>query len=430
MSTIIDVHAREILDSRGEPTVEVEVILDDGSFGRASVPAGASRGTHEALELRDGDKNRCGGMGVLRAVDHVETEISEALIGMEATDQRAIDAELISADGSENKSNLGANAILGASLATARAAAKSTGLSLYSYMGGSNAHLLPTPRVNILNGGVQRENKVDFHEFMVIPIGASSFMEGIRWCSEIHHVLHDMLVDMGLLYGVGDEGGFTADITSNDEAFGLVRRACSEAGYTLGEQIGLAMDSAAKAFYDRRSHRYVLAGEGGQELSTSEMIDYWEERTATYHIISLEDPLGEEDWDGWVELTARLGNRVQIAGDDLFVTDPVRLAKGIRLKAANAILIKLNQIGTLTEGMTAIELAQRAGYGTIISHRSGDTADTTIADLAVAMSAGQIKAGGTCRSECIGKYNRLIRIEDELGSSASYAGAHVFPQWR
>ena len=430
MSTIIDVHAREILDSRGEPTVEVEIILDDGSLGIASVPAGASRGSHEALELRDGDSNRYNGMGVLRAVDHVENEISEAIVGMEATDQRAVDAELISADGTENKSNLGANAILGASLATAKAAAKSTGLSLYSYMGGSNAHLLPTPRVNILNGGVQQSNKVDFHEFMVIPLGATTFAEGIRWCSEVHHALRKMIEDMGLLYGVGDEGGLTADITSNDEAFELVKRACDQAGYELGDQIGLAMDSAAKAFYDSRSHRYVLDGEGGRELTTSQMIDYWEERVGMYHIVSLEDPLGEEDWDGWVELTERLGNRVQIAGDDLFATDPTRLAKGIKMRAANAILIKLNQIGTLTEGMTAIEMARRAGYGTIISHRSGDTADTIISDLAVAVGAGQIKAGGTCRSECIDKYNRLLRIEDELGSSASYAGARIFPQLR
>lgn len=427
MSTIVDLHAREILDSRGEPTVEVEVILEDGSFGRASVPAGASRGSHEALELRDGDLNRFGGAGVLQAVDNVEDEISEALIGMEATDQRAIDAELIAADGTENKSNLGANAILGASLATARAAAKSTGLSLYSYIGGSNAHLLPTPRVNILNGGVQIGGNVDFHEFMVIPYGASTFAEGIRWCSEIHHALRDILQGTDLLYGAGDDGGFTADLASNDDAFELVARACDRAGYSLGSQIGIAMDSAAHAFYDRKSHRYTLAGEGGRELTTEQMLDYWEERVGTYHIISIEDPLGEEDWEGWTALTERLGDKVQIAGDDLFVTDPERLAKGIRLDAANAILIKLNQIGTLTEAMTAIEMAKRAGYGIIISHRSGDTDDTTIADLAVAVGAGQIKAGGTCRAECTCKYNRLLRIEEELGSSAAYAGPSAFP---
>lgn len=425
MSIIMDIYAREILDSRGNPTVEVEVALDDGSFGRAAVPSGASTGAFEACELRDTESARYLGKGVLAAADHVNEEIADALIGMDATDQRAIDAELLALDDTSNKSNLGANAILGASLAVARAAAESTELTLYSYIGGANAHILPTPMMNILNGGVHADNNVDFQEFMIMPVGAATVTEAIRWCAEIYHTLKKVLHDRGLSGGVGDEGGFAPDLDSNEAPLACIVEACKRAGYTPGEQILFAMDPASTEFYDQDRGVYVLSGEG-RELTSAQMVDYWEALVDTYPIISLEDGMAEEDWDGWKMLTDRIGDRVQLVGDDLFVTNSVRLKKGIELGVANSILIKVNQIGSLTETLEAIEIAKRAGYTCVISHRSGETEDTTIADLAVAVGAGQIKTGAPCRSDRVAKYNQLIRIEEELDTSATYAGLDAF----
>ncbi|WP_270574906.1 phosphopyruvate hydratase [Candidatus Collinsella stercoripullorum] len=425
MSEILDVYGREVLDSRGNPTVEVEVVLDDGSFGRAMVPSGASTGAFEAVELRDGDKGRYLGKGVTKAVDHVNKELADAVIGMDAFDQRAVDAALIEADGTPNKANLGANAILGVSLAVARAAAQSTDLELYQYLGGVNGHTLPTPMMNILNGGVHADNNVDFQEFMIMPVGAPTFTEGLRWCAEVYHTLKSVLKDSGHSTGVGDEGGFAPDLKSNEEPLQYIVKAIEAAGYKPGDDFKIAMDPATTECYDAERGVYVLSGEG-RELTTDEMIDYWAELVEKYPIISIEDGLAEEDWDGWVKLTQRIGDKVQLVGDDLFVTNTERLKKGIELGAANAILVKVNQIGTLTESLEAIEMAKRAGYACIVSHRSGETEDSTIADLAVAVNAGQIKTGAPCRSDRIAKYNQLIRIEDELYTSAEYAGMNAF----
>ncbi|HJG30635.1 phosphopyruvate hydratase [Collinsella tanakaei] len=425
MSEILDVYGREVLDSRGNPTVEVEVVLEDGSFGRAMVPSGASTGAFEAVELRDGDKDRYMGKGVTKAVDHVNKELADAAIGMDAFDQRALDAALIEADGTSNKGNLGANAILGVSLAVARAAAQSTGLELYQYLGGVNGHLLPTPMMNILNGGVHADNNVDFQEFMIMPVGAPTFTEGLRWCAEVYHTLKSVLKESGHSTGVGDEGGFAPDLANNEEPLQYIVKAIEAAGYKPGDDFMIAMDPATTECYDAERGVYVLAGEG-RELTTDEMIDYWAQLVEKYPIISIEDGLAEEDWDGWVKLTQRIGDKVQLVGDDLFVTNTERLKKGIEMGAANAILVKVNQIGSLTESLEAIEMAKKAGYACIVSHRSGETEDSTIADLAVATNAGQIKTGAPCRSDRIAKYNQLIRIEDELYTSAQYAGRDAF----
>ncbi|MEE1420778.1 MAG: phosphopyruvate hydratase [Eggerthellaceae bacterium] len=425
MATIIDVFGREVLDSRGNPTVEVEVILDDGSMGRAAVPSGASTGAFEAVELRDGDADRYMGKGTLKAVGHVNEEIADALIGMEADDQRAIDKEMLALDGTKNKANFGANAILGASLAVAKAAAESAELPLYKYVGGVNANLLPTPMMNILNGGEHADNNVDFQEFMIMPVGAPTFAEALRWCAEIYHTLKKVLHDAGLGGGVGDEGGFAPNFTTNEEPLTYIMKACEQAGYQPGSDIMFAMDPASTEFYNPETGKYVLAGEG-RELTSAEMVDYWEALVNKYPIISIEDGMAEEDWDGWKALTDRIGDHVQLVGDDLFVTNSERLAKGIELGCANAILVKVNQIGSLTETMEAIQMAKQAGYACVMSHRSGETEDTTIADLAVATNAGQIKTGAPCRSDRVAKYNQLIRIEEELAEAGQYAGKNAF----
>ena len=425
MATIIDVFGREILDSRGNPTVEVEVILDDGAMGRAAVPSGASTGAFEAVELRDGDSERYLGKGTLKAVSHVNEDIADALIGMEAEDQREIDAEMIALDGTENKGNFGANAILGASLAVAKAAAESAELPLYKYVGGVNANMLPTPMMNILNGGEHADNNVDFQEFMIMPVGAQSFAEALRWCAEIYHTLKKVLHEAGLGGGVGDEGGFAPNFTTNEEPLKYIVEACEKAGYKPGEDIMFAMDPASTEFYDAERGVYVLAGED-RELTSEEMVEYWAALVEKYPIISIEDGMAEEDWDGWKALTDRIGDEVQLVGDDLFVTNPKRLAKGIELGCANAILAKVNQIGSLTEALEAVQMAKQAGYACIMSHRSGETEDVTIADLAVATNAGQIKTGAPCRSDRVAKYNQLLRIEEELGDAGQYAGMKAF----
>lgn len=425
MATIIDVFGREILDSRGNPTVEVEVILDDGAMGRAAVPSGASTGAFEAVELRDGDSERYLGKGTLKAVSHVNEDIADALIGMEAEDQREIDAEMIALDGTENKGKFGANAILGASLAVAKAAAESAELPLYKYVGGVNANMLPTPMMNILNGGEHADNNVDFQEFMIMPVGAQSFAEALRWCAEIYHTLKKVLHEAGLGGGVGDEGGFAPNFTTNEEPLKYIVEACEKAGYKPGEDIMFAMDPASTEFYDAERGVYVLAGED-RELTSEEMVEYWAALVEKYPIISIEDGMAEEDWDGWKALTDRIGDKVQLVGDDLFVTNPKRLAKGIELGCANAILVKVNQIGSLTEALEAVQMAKQAGYACIMSHRSGETEDVTIADLAVATNAGQIKTGAPCRSDRVAKYNQLLRIEEELGDAGQYAGMKAF----
>lgn len=425
MGTIIDVLGREILDSRGNPTVEVEVVLDDYATGRAAVPSGASTGAFEAVELRDGDSERYLGKGTLKAVAHVNEEIADALIGMEADDQRGIDAIMLELDGTENKGNFGANAILGASLAVAKAAAESAELPLYKYVGGANANMLPTPMMNILNGGEHADNNVDFQEFMIMPVGATSFAEALRWCAEIYHTLKKVLHEAGLGGGVGDEGGFAPNFTTNEEPLKYIVEACEKAGYKPGSDIMFAMDPASTEFYNAETGKYVLAGEG-RELTSAEMVDYWEALVQKYPIISIEDGMAEEDWDGWKALTDRIGDKVQLVGDDLFVTNPKRLAKGIELGCANAILVKVNQIGSLTEALEAVQMAKQAGYACIMSHRSGETEDVTIADLAVATNAGQIKTGAPCRSDRVAKYNQLLRIEEQLGDSGQYAGMKAF----
>lgn len=425
MGTIIDVFGREILDSRGNPTVEVEVVLDDYATGRAAVPSGASTGAFEAVELRDGDSERYLGKGTLKAVAHVNEEIADALIGMEADDQRGIDAIMLELDGTENKGNFGANAILGASLAVAKAAAESAELPLYKYVGGTNANMLPTPMMNILNGGEHADNNVDFQEFMIMPVGATSFAEALRWCAEIYHTLKKVLHEAGLGGGVGDEGGFAPNFTTNEEPLKYIVEACEKAGYKPGSDIMFAMDPASTEFYNAETGKYVLAGED-RELTSAEMVDYWEALVQKYPIISIEDGMAEEDWDGWKALTDRIGDKVQLVGDDLFVTNPKRLAKGIELGCANAILVKVNQIGSLTEALEAVQMAKQAGYACIMSHRSGETEDVTIADLAVATNAGQIKTGAPCRSDRVAKYNQLLRIEEQLGDSGQYAGMKAF----
>jgi len=425
MSYITDIWAREILDSRGNPTVEVDVMLDDGSFGRAAVPSGASTGAFEAVELRDGDSARYLGKGVLGAVANVNDVIGPELVGMDATDQRAIDSEMLAMDPSGNKGELGANAILGVSLAVAKAAAESTELTLYSYIGGANAHQIPVPMMNVLNGGAHADNNVDLQEFMIMPVGASTFAEALRMCSEIYHTLKGVLKARGLATGVGDEGGFAPNLSSNEEALELLVEAVETAGYSLRDQVVFALDPAATEFYDTERGVYVLAGEG-RELTSEQMVDFWADLVERYPIISLEDGMAEEDWDGWKLLTDRIGDSVQLVGDDLFVTNPERLGRGIELGIANSILIKLNQIGSLTETLNCIEMAKRAGYTCVISHRSGETEDTTIADIAVAVNAGQIKTGAPARSDRVAKYNALLRIEEELGDSSDFPGMRAF----
>ena len=421
MSMIIDVYGREVLDSRGNPTVEVEVVLESGAMGRAMVPSGASTGAFEAVELRDGDKDRYLGKGVQKAVEHVNSELSEELVGLESEDQRAIDDAMITLDGTDNKGNFGANAILGVSLATAKASAEEAGLPLYKYVGGPNAHVLPTPMMNILNGGVHADNNVDFQEFMIMPVGAPTFAEALRWCAEIYHTLKKVLHDAGLGGGVGDEGGFAPNFKTNKEPLEYIVKACKAAGYEPGTDIMFAMDPASTEFYDADKKKYVLAGEG-RELTSEEMVDYWAALVEEFPIISIEDGMAEEDWDGWKALTDRIGGKVQLVGDDLFVTNSARLAKGIELGCANAILSKVNQIGSLTETLEAIELAKTHGYACVMSHRSGETEDTTIADLVVAMNAGLIKTGSASRTDRICKYNQLMRIEESLGDQAYYLG--------
>lgn len=425
MSYITDVFAREILDSRGNPTVEVEVMLDDGSFGRAAVPSGASTGQFEAVELRDGDSARYLGKGVRRAIENVNEVIAPEILSLDATDQRMIDTTLLALDGTPNKSKLGANAILGVSMAVAKAAAESTELTLYSYLGGANAHQLPVPMMNILNGGMHADNNVDLQEFMVMPVGATTFAEGLRMCTEIYHTLKKVLQDMGLSTGVGDEGGFAPDLDSNEAALRVIGAAVEQAGYQLGEQIMFALDPATTEIYDAERGVYMLKGEG-KELTSEQMVDFWADLVERYPIVSIEDGMAEEDWDGWRMLTERLGSKVQLVGDDLFVTNTERLRRGIDTGVANSILIKVNQIGTLTETLEAIEMAKRAGYTTVISHRSGETEDTTIADIAVAVNAGQIKTGAPARSDRVAKYNQLLRIEEELCDSATYPGMGAF----
>ena len=422
MTLIVDVHARQILDSRGNPTVEVDVTLEDGSMGRAAVPSGASTGAHEAVELRDGDKSRWGGKGVTRAVDSVNGEIAEEVIGLEAEDQAEIDASMLALDGTENKGRLGANAILGVSLATAKAAADARGLPLYRYVGGVDANLLPVPMMNILNGGVHADNGIDFQEFMVMPVGAPSFAEALRCGAEIFHALKSALHQAGLSTSVGDEGGFAPAINSAREALDVIEKAVSAAGYKLGEDVLLALDCAASEFF--KDGAYRMEGEG-KALSPEQMADYLADLASHYPIASIEDGMAEDDWQGWKMLTEKLGERVQLVGDDLFVTNVTRLQRGIDDGIANSILIKVNQIGTLTETIQTVRLAQTSGYTTVMSHRSGETEDSTIADLAVALSCGQIKTGSLARSDRTAKYNQLLRIEEELGGAASYAGARA-----
>jgi enolase len=423
MLTIEKVHAREVLDSRGNPTVEVEVALEVGVIGRAMVPSGASTGAYEAVELRDGDKNRYGGKGVLQAVEHVNNEIASNLYGLYASDQVAIDQVLKQLDGTENKSKLGANAILGVSLACAKAVATALDLPLYRYLGGVYAHVLPVPMMNILNGGKHAQDSTDFQEFMVMPVGAPSFREALRWCSEIYQTLKKVLHDRGQGTNVGDEGGFAPSLPTNEAALEVIMEAIQKAGYTPGEQIFLAMDPACTEIYE--DGKYHLAREN-RVLSSAEMVDYWADIANRYPLVSLEDGLAEDDWEGWKLLRERVGDRVQLVGDDLLVTNVQRLKRGIEERAANSILIKLNQIGSLTETISAIQMAQRAGWTAVVSHRSGETEDVTIADLVVATNAGQIKTGAPSRTDRVAKYNQLLRIEEELGDVAAYAGASAF----
>jgi enolase len=423
MTAIIDIHAREILDSRGNPTVEVDVTLEDGSFGRAAVPSGASTGAHEAVEKRDGDKARYGGKGVLQAVKAVNGKIAKALVDFEAEDQAEIDAAMIALDGTENKSKLGANAILGVSMAVAKAAAESRGLPLYRYVGGVSAHVLPVPMMNIINGGEHADNPIDFQEFMIVPHGADTLADAVRWGAEIFHTLKKGLSEAGLSTGIGDEGGFAPNIGSTNEAIEFILKSIEKAGYKPGEQVALALDCAATEFY--KGGNYVISGEG-KTLSSAGMVDYLADLAARYPIWSIEDGMAEDDWEGWKLLTDRIGDTVQLVGDDLFVTNSKRLARGIEEGIANSILVKVNQIGSLTETLEAVNMAQRARYTAVMSHRSGETEDATIADLAVATNCGQIKTGSLARSDRLAKYNQLIRIEEELGTAARYAGRAAF----
>jgi len=426
MSEIVDVYAREILDSRGNPTLEVEVYLESGAFGRAAVPSGASTGEREALELRDGDKSRYLGKGVLKAIDNVNNQIADELIGMDADDQVGIDMKMLELDGTEYKSNLGANAILGVSLAVAKAAAEEAGLPLYKYIGGANARELPLPMMNIINGGAHADNNVDIQEFMIMPAGAKCFAEALRMGAEIFHALKGVLKGKGYNTAVGDEGGFAPNLKSNEEALEVIMEAIVKAGYKPGEDVLLALDVASSELFDKEKGVYTLENEAQKEKTPAEMVDFYENLVNKYPIISIEDGMAENDWDGWKLMTDRLGKKIQIVGDDLFVTNPAILREGIQKGIANSILIKLNQIGTLTETLEAIEMAKRAGYTTVISHRSGETEDTTLADLAVAVNAGQIKTGSLCRTDRVAKYNQLLRIEDELDSTALFKGHDVF----
>jgi enolase len=423
MSSIELIQAREILDSRGNPTVEVDVLLTDGSAGRAAVPSGASTGEHEALELRDGDKQRYGGKGVLEAVKNVQ-DIEDELVGLDATDQILIDRVMLELDGSPNKGKLGANAILGVSLATARAAADSVGLPLYQYLGGVHARTLPVPMMNVLNGGSHADNNVDLQEFMIMPLGAETFSEALRFGAETFQALKKLLAEAGLSTGVGDEGGFAPNLGSNREALDWLVRGIEAAGYKPGEEIAIALDPASSEFY--RDGKYVLQAEGGEPWESERMVEFYADLVDSYPIVSIEDGLAEDDWEGWQKLADRLGRRIQLVGDDLFVTNPERLERGIEARCANSILIKLNQIGTLTETLQTIEMAKRASFTNVVSHRSGETEDSFIADLAVATNAGQIKTGSLCRSDRIAKYNELLRIEEELDDLAVFPGHSCF----
>lgn len=422
---IVDVYARQILDSRGNPTVEVEVELEDGTVGRAAVPSGASTGIFEAVELRDNDKSRYMGKSVEKAVENVNEIIAEELVGLNVFDQVAIDKIMIELDGTDNKGKLGANAMLGVSLACARAAAEYLGISLYQYIGGVNAKVLPVPMMNIMNGGSHADNNVDLQEFMIMPAGAKSFSHALRMCAEIYHTLKNILKDKGLSTGVGDEGGFAPNLESNEEAIQVIIEAVEKAGYKPGEEVFIALDPASSEFFNTETNKYELKGEG-RELTPAEMVEYYAKLVEKYPIISIEDGMAEEDWDGWKLMTEKLGGKIQLVGDDLFVTNTKRLSMGIERKVANSILIKLNQIGTLTETLNTIEMAERAGYTAVVSHRSGETEDTTIADLVVAVNAGQIKTGAPARTERVAKYNQLLRIEEELNAMGEYRGLKAF----
>ena len=426
MDTIEYIEAREILDSRGNPTVEVDVMLADGSFGRAAVPSGASTGVHEAVELRDGDKTRYLGKGVLKAVENVNNVIADAVIGLSALDQVDVDQTMIELDGTENKSKLGANAILGVSMAVARAAAQHLEIDLYRYLGAYKANLLPVPMANIINGGSHADNSVDFQEFMVMPVGAESIREAVRWIAEIFHNLKKILSAKGYSTAVGDEGGFAPNLKSNEEAPEVIMEAIKAAGLEPGKDVFIALDPAASEYYDKDKKKYIFKKSDGRELSSAEMVDYWAEWVEKYPIISLEDGMDEDDWDGWKLLTDKVGKNVQLVGDDLFVTNTKRLSTGIEKGIANSILIKVNQIGTLTETFEAVEMAKKAGYTAVISHRSGETSDTFIADLVVGLQTGQIKTGSMSRSDRVAKYNQLMRIEDELNGRSEYAGRDAF----
>jgi len=425
MSLIANIHARQILDSRGNPTVEVDVITTDGELGRAAVPSGASTGKHEAVELRDGNKKKYGGKGVEKAVSHVNDKIADDLYGWDITDQRGIDEMMIQLDGTDNKAELGANAILAVSLACAKAAAKTCGLSLYRYIGGANARTLPVPMMNILNGGAHADNKIDFQEFMVMPIGASSFSEGLRWGVEIFHELKAVLKKKGYSTNVGDEGGFAPDIQSNEEAIETVIKAIEKAGYKPGSEVAIAMDAANSELYNDKDGKYHFHKSSGVKMTSDELVAYWVKWCDQYPIVSIEDGMAEDDWAGWKSLTEALGKKVQLVGDDLFVTNVSRLKRGIAEETANGLLVKVNQIGTLSETIDAVSMAQCNRYNTIMSHRSGETEDSTIADLAVALNCGQIKTGSASRSDRMAKYNQLLRIEEELGESAYYPGKHL-----
>jgi len=422
MSYIIEVHARQILDSRGNPTIEVDVLTDDGAFGRAAVPSGASTGVHEAVELRDNDKKKYGGKGVLKAVKNVNDIIADAIVGYDVAQQAAIDEAMIGLDGTPNKAKLGANAILAVSMAVAKAAAEEAGLPLYRYIGGTNAKTLPVPMMNILNGGAHADNKIDFQEFMVMPVGATSFSEGLRWGVEIFHALKSVLKKKGFSTNVGDEGGFAPNIQSNEEAIDTVMAAITAAGFKTGTQIAIAMDPAVSEMYDSAKKVYHFHKSDGKKLSSEKMVDYWANWVKNYPIVSIEDGMAEDDWKGWKLMTDTLGKKIQLVGDDLFVTNVNRLQEGIDKGVANGLLVKVNQIGSITETINAVSLAQNNGYNTIMSHRSGETEDTTIADLAVALNCGQIKTGSASRTDRIAKYNQLIRIEEALGSTGIFPG--------
>ncbi len=426
MMTITGVHAREILDSRGNPTIEVDVHLEGGTIGRAAVPSGASTGEHEAIELRDGDKSRFGGKGVQKAVRNVDEVIAPGIMGMEAYDQAGIDARLLELDGTPNKAKLGANALLGVSMAVAHAASDALGTPLYRHLGGVHAHTLPVPLMNVVNGGQHADNNVDFQEFMIVPLGAPSFREGLRWGAEVFHSLASVLKKQGLATSVGDEGGFAPNLKSNEEALQVLVQAIEKAGYKPGEQVALALDVASSSFFDKASNTYLLEGEGGKKLTSAEMVDWYTDLSARYPIVSIEDGLDENDWAGWAQLTQKLGGKLQLVGDDLFVTNVEFLSRGIRENVGNSILVKVNQIGTLSETFAAVQMAQRANYTTVISHRSGETEDVTIADIAVATNAGQIKTGSLSRTDRVAKYNQLLRIEEQLGSTAYYPGHKAF----